>query len=97
MKPRSKENAGASTLDGQTPASATLEGNLVSVSNTLEAYLADYPPVLQVSDCAEITGQAESTIRQLMRENRCPHLKIGRRYICPKNLWIDFLEGRWAV
>lgn len=53
---------------------------------------ADYPDLLTVKHLAEITGVSEQTIRREIRLGVIPSLHIGRRLLCPKRDFIEYVE-----
>lgn len=54
--------------------------------------LEKYPPLLSVSDVAEILGVSCNTVRKLIKDNYIPAVKIGSRYKVTKNKLLSFLD-----
>lgn len=52
----------------------------------------DYPDVLSVKDLQNILRIGRSATYALLRENKIKTLKVGNRYIIPKQSVIDFLN-----
>lgn len=52
----------------------------------------DYPDVLSVKDLQSILRIGRSATYTLLRENKIKTLKVGNRYIIPKQSVIDFLN-----
>lgn len=54
-------------------------------------FLYDYPPILNISDVAEILGVTPNTIRMLIKNNNLHAVKIGKRYKITKNKLLNYL------
>ena len=54
-------------------------------------FLYEYPPILNVSDVAEILGVTPNTIRMLIKKNNLHAVKIGKRYKITKNKLLNYL------
>lgn len=52
----------------------------------------DYPDVLSVEDLQNILRIGRSAAYTLLRENKIKTLRVGNRYIIPKQSVIDFLN-----
>lgn len=57
------------------------------MSNLLEKY----PPLLSISDVAEILGISCNTARKLVKNNSLPTVKIGNRFKVTKNKLLRYL------
>lgn len=54
--------------------------------------LIDYPDVLSVDELQHILRIGRSAVYTLLKEGKIKTLKIGNRYIIPKQCVIDFLN-----
>lgn len=52
--------------------------------------LESYSDVLTAEDLMVILHIGRSKVYELLRENTIPNLRIGKKYIIPKQLLIDF-------
>lgn len=55
--------------------------------------LESYSDVLTVQDVMMILHIGRSKAYELLRTNEIPSMKIGKKYIVPKHLLIDFLSN----
>ena len=55
--------------------------------------LESYSDVLTVQDVMMILHIGKSKAYELLRTNEIPSMKIGKKYIVPKHLLIDFLSN----
>lgn len=58
--------------------------------------LESYSDVLTAKDLMVILHIGRSKVYELLRENTIPNLRIGKKYIIPKQLLIDFLINNQA-
>ena len=58
--------------------------------------LESYSDVLTAEDLMVILHIGRSKAYELLRENTIPNLRIGKKYIIPKQLLIDFLINNQA-
>ena len=58
--------------------------------------LESYSDVLTAEDLMVILHIGRSKVYELLRENTIPNLRIGKKYIIPKQLLIDFLINNKA-
>lgn len=58
--------------------------------------LESYSDVLNAEDLMAILHIGRSKVYELLRENTIPNLRIGKKYIIPKQLLIDFLINNQA-
>lgn len=58
--------------------------------------LESYSDVLTAEDLMAILHIGRSKVYELLRENTIPNLRIGKKYIIPKQLLIDFLINNQA-
>lgn len=58
--------------------------------------LESYSDVLTAEDLMVILHIGRSKVYELLRENTIPNLRIGKKYIIPKQLLIDFLINNQA-
>lgn len=58
--------------------------------------LESYSDVLTAEDLMVILQIGRSKVYELLRENTIPNLRIGKKYIIPKQLLIDFLINNQA-
>lgn len=54
--------------------------------------LDKYPPILNLSEVAEILGISINTTRKLIKEDNLHAVKIGKRYKVTKNKLLSYLE-----
>ena len=57
----------------------------------MNSFLYEYPPILNVSDVAEILGVTPNTIRMLIKNDSLHAVKIGKRYKITKNKLLNYL------
>lgn len=62
--------------------------------STKENVLDSYADVLTVDDVMKILHIGRNKAYELLRSKEIPSIKIGKKYIIPKNLLIDFLYDR---
>lgn len=53
--------------------------------------LEKYPPLLSISDVAEILGISRNTARKLVKDNSLPAVIVGKRYKVVKNNLLNYL------
>lgn len=53
--------------------------------------LEKYPPLLNISDVAEILGVSRNTARKLVKNNTLPAVLVGKRYKVTKNKLLSYL------
>lgn len=58
----------------------------------MENIISNYPDVLSVDELQQILRIGRSAAYTLLRENTIKTLKVGNRYIIPKQSVIDFLN-----
>lgn len=58
----------------------------------MENTIKNYPDVLSVDELQHILRIGRSATYALLRENKIKTLKVGNRYIIPKQSVIDFLN-----
>lgn len=58
--------------------------------------LESYSDVLTAEALMVILHIGRSKVYELLRENTIPNLRIGKKYIIPKQLLIDFLINNQA-
>lgn len=56
--------------------------------------LDSYSDILTVSDVMKILHIGRNKAYELLRSKEIPNIKIGKKYIIPKNMLIDFLYDR---
>ncbi len=56
--------------------------------------LDSYSDILTVSDVMKILHIGRNKAYELLRSKEIPSIKIGKKYIIPKNMLIDFLYDR---
>jgi excisionase family DNA binding protein len=49
--------------------------------------------LLSVPEVAQRCNCAESTVRELIRQNRIRHVRLGRLIRVPESALLDFIEG----
>ncbi len=58
----------------------------------MEELLKDYPPVLSISEVAEILKVTPATVRRHIKNDELPYIKVGRLVRIPKARLIDYLN-----
>lgn len=58
----------------------------------MQNIISNYPDVLSVEELQSILRIGRSATYTLLRENKIKTLKVGNRYIIPKQSVIDFLN-----
>ena len=58
----------------------------------MEEYLKEYPPVLSVSQVAEILAVTSQTVRKLIKQNLLVGIRVGNRIRIPKDRLLDYLS-----
>lgn len=53
----------------------------------------NYPDVITTEQVAEMIGVCKSTIYNLLKTQRLRHVRVGRKYVIPKQAVIDFVIG----
>ena len=53
--------------------------------------LDEYPPILNISDVAEILGISINTARKLVKDGNLQAIKIGKRYKVTKTKLLSYL------
>jgi len=54
----------------------------------------NFPDVVNVTDLQKMLGIGKSSAYLLLQNNHIPHVKVGRKYIIPKQAVIDFLNKK---
>ena len=64
----------------------------------MQNIISNYPDVLSVDELQQILRIGRSAAYTLLRENTIKTLKVGNRYIIPKQSVIDFLNiNQWKI
>ena len=63
----------------------------------MEQYLEKYPPVLNVTQVAEILGCSEKSVRNLIFDKKIVCVRIGKLFKIPKDRLMDYLNTGWEV
>ena len=58
----------------------------------MEELLKDYPPVLSISEVAEILKVTPAKERRHIKNDELPYIKVGRLVRIPKARLIDYLN-----
>lgn len=56
--------------------------------------LNDYPDVLSVSDVMSILHLGRSKTYELLRLKAIPSIRLGKKFIVPKSMLIEFLNSK---
>lgn len=59
--------------------------------STTPRELEAFPPVLQARHIMEILGVCEAVAYQVMHNESCPTIKMGKRMVVPRDLFWSFL------
>ena len=68
-------------------------GHLARKEDRMEKYLENYPPVLTVSQVAEILNVNKNTVFRLIKAGEIPAMRVGRLIRIPKDRMIEYLNG----
>ena len=60
----------------------------------MEDLLEKYPPLLSVTDAAEILRVTDRTVRNLIKSGDIKYIKVGRLFRIPKNKFVEYLENQ---
>ena len=74
---------------------STLEVNQTSKAETpsCKILIADLPDVMTPKDAAQVLPFSLNTIRELCASGELPARKVGRRWLIPRKLLIDYLHN----
>lgn len=53
----------------------------------------NYPDIVTVEDVMVMIGIGKSSVYALLRSNQIRHVRVGRKYIIPKQSIMDFVYG----
>jgi len=53
----------------------------------------NYNDIITISDLTSMLNIGKSTAYSLLQNNKIQHIKIGRKYVIPKQSVIDFVAG----
>jgi len=53
----------------------------------------NYNDIITISDLMTMLNIGKSTAYSLLQSNKIQHIKIGRKYVIPKQSVIDFVAG----
>lgn len=53
----------------------------------------DYPDIVTVDHIIEMLGLGKSTVYSLLKTHQIRHVRVGAKYIVPKQAVIDFVSG----
>ena len=53
----------------------------------------NYNDIITISDLMTMLNISKSTAYSLLQNNKIQHIKIGRKYVIPKQSVIDFVAG----
>lgn len=59
----------------------------------MDKYLEKYPPVLNVSQVAEILGVTTQTVRRQIEKKLLVGIRVGNRIRVPKDRLVDYLNN----
>jgi len=52
-----------------------------------------YSDIVSVDDIMRMLGIGKSSVYSLLKTNQIKHVRVGRKYIIPKQAVIDFING----
>jgi len=52
-----------------------------------------YPDIVSVSDVCNMLNLGRISVYRLLQENKIRHIRVGRKYIIPKNSVADFVTA----
>jgi len=55
----------------------------------------DYPDILTIPEIMAMLGIGKSSVYKLLQSNQIQHVRVGRKYIVPKQAVIGFLKSVW--
>jgi len=53
----------------------------------------DYPDIVSVEQIMNMLGIGKSSVYALLQSNQIHNVKVGRKYIVPKQSVVDFVSG----
>ena len=72
-------------------ASSNAPGKAAVAPSVNTEFLQDYPELLRPSHIAEITGMHASHVRSLCQEGTIPAVRVGSRWLVPKERFIRYI------
>jgi len=54
---------------------------------------SEYKDVVSIDDISEMLNIGKSSVYNLLQGNQIRHVKVGKKYIVPKQSVIDFVSG----
>ena len=70
----------------------TAEGCTIQ-TNTDKEMFPNYPEIVSVNDIMNMLHIGRGTAYSLLRNNQIKHIRIGKKYVIPKNSVIGFLNS----
>lgn len=68
----------------------------MTLNNSMEVImemLKNYPDVLTIYQVCEVLHLGRQSVYQLLQNEAIKHVRVGRKYIIPRNSVIDFLHS----
>jgi len=59
----------------------------------MEKVFENYSDIVSVDDIMCMLGIGKSSVYGLLKTNQIKHVRVGRKYIIPKQAVIDFING----
>ena len=59
----------------------------------MEKVFESYSDIVSVDDIMCMLGIGKSSVYSLLKSNQIKHVRVGRKYIIPKQAVIDFING----
>lgn len=53
----------------------------------------NYPDIVSVEDIADMLNLGKSSVYSLLQSDQIRHVRVGKKYIVPKQAVIDFVSG----
>lgn len=76
----------------RTFASLIIQGEESAIAEYFSFIYNDYPDVLTTLDIVEMTGFAKRTVLQLLKDGEIDALRVGGRYMIPKQYLLSFVQ-----
>ena len=59
----------------------------------MEKVFESYSDIVSVDDIMRMLGIGKSSVYSLLKTNQIKHVRVGRKYVIPKQAVIDFING----
>jgi excisionase family DNA binding protein len=59
----------------------------------MDIIFKDYQDIVSVEDIMRMLNLGKSSVYTLLRTNQIYHIRVGKKYIIPKQAVVDFVNG----